>query len=403
MKKAIFLILLLSVATSLTACSLLPTPVPTATTAPSATTGPTDTPAPPTATVEPTATETPTATPTPLYPPEGYGPSDFPYEINPLTGLKPANPDILNRRPILIKVENLPRKDRPQYGLSLADIVYEYYTELGTTRFAALYYGQDAEQVMPIRSARFLDMNLIRMYKAVFIFGSAYYVLYDRLFSSDFANRLLIEYPDGCPAVCRFDPGGKNFLAADTAALQDYIARRGIDNSRQNLDGMFFKLESPEGGQPAEQVFTRFSGAIYNRWDYDPVSGRYLRFSDIENDTTGTNPQYAQLTDELTKQPIAADNLLVIFVRHSIADSRASVEVLDVTMLGTGPAYLVRDGKIYQLQWSRMAEDQVLTLVDENGNAFPFKPGQTWIEVFALNSTVTQEGSAWRFQFARDW
>ena len=40
---------------------------------------------------------------------------------------------ILNRRPILIKVENLPRKDRPQYGLSLADIVYEYsvsYTHL---------------------------------------------------------------------------------------------------------------------------------------------------------------------------------------------------------------------------------------------------------------------------------
>lgn len=403
MKKAIYLILLLSVAASLTGCSLLPTPVPTATTAPSVTVGLTDTPEPPTATVEPTVTETATATPTPLYPPEGYGPSDFPYEVNPLTGLKLENPDILNRRPILIKVENLPRKDRPQYGLSLADIVYEYYTELGTTRFAALYYGQDAEQVMPIRSARFLDMNLIRMYKAVFVFGSAYYVLYDRLFSSDFAKRLIIEHPDGCPAVCRFDPGGKNFLTANTAALQDYIARRGIDNSRQNLDGMFFKLESPEGGQPAEQVFTRFSGAIYNRWDYDPASGRYLRFSDIENDTTGTNPQYAQLTDELTKRPIAADNLLVIFARHSIADSRASVEVLDVTLLGTGPAYLARDGQLYQLQWSRMAEDRVLTLVDENGNPFPFKPGQTWIEVFALNSTVMQEGSAWRFQFVRDW
>jgi hypothetical protein len=241
------------------------------------------------------------------------------------------------------------------------------------------------------------------MYKAVFVFGSAYYLLYQRLFNSDFSNRLIIEYRDACPAVCRFDPGGKDFLYANTAALQDYLARRGIDNSRQNLDGMFFKLESPEGGQPAEQVFTRFSGAIYNRWDYDPASGKYLRFADTENDLSGTNPQYAQLTDELTKQPIAVDNLVVIFVRHSRIDPRADVEVLDAPMLGTGQAYLARDGKIYPVLWSRMAEDQVLTLIDENGNPFPFKPGQTWVEVFTINSTAAQEGNAWRFQFFKDW
>jgi hypothetical protein len=403
MKKAVYVIFVLAVASSLAACSLLPTPIPTATLAPSATMEPSNTPEPPTATAEPTATEPPTETPTPLYPPEGIGPKGYPYEVNPLTGLKVEDPEILNRRPILIKVENLPRKDRPQYGLSLADIVYEYYTEQGTTRFAALYYGKDAEMVMPIRSARFIDMNFVRMYKAVFVFGSAYYLLYQRLFNSDFSNRLIIEYRDACPAVCRFDPGGKDFLYANTAALQDYLARRGIDNSRQNLDGMFFKLESPEGGQPAEQVFTRFSGAIYNRWDYDPASGKYLRFADTENDLSGTNPQYAQLTDELTKQPIAVDNLVVIFVRHSRIDPRADVEVLDAPMLGTGQAYLARDGKIYPVLWSRMAEDQVLTLIDENGNPFPFKPGQTWVEVFTINSTAAQEGNAWRFQFFKDW
>lgn len=403
MKKAIQVIVIFAAAVSLAACSLLPTPIPTATVAPSATMEPSNTPEPPTATAEPTATETPTVTPTPLYPPEGIGPVGYPYEVNPLTGLKVENPDILNRRPIVIKVENLPRRDRPQYGLSLADIVYEYYTEQGTTRFAAVYYGKDAEKVMPIRSARFIDFNFVRMYKAVFVFGSAYYLLYDRLFSSDFSNRLIIEYRDACPAVCRFDPGGKDYMYADTAALQDYLAKRGVDNSRQNLDGMFFKLESPEDGQPAEQVVTRFSGAIYNRWDYDPTSGKYLRFSDTENDLSGDNPQYAQLTDELTKQPIAVDNLVVIFVRHSRVDPRADIEVLDAPMLGTGPAYLARDGKLYQVKWSRMAEDQVLTLVDENGEPFPFKPGQTWIEVFTLNSTATQEGSLWRFQFLKDW
>ena len=46
--------------------------------------------------------------------------------------------------------ENLPRNHRPKYGLSAADLVYEYYTEAGTTRFIALFYGQDAETVGPI-------------------------------------------------------------------------------------------------------------------------------------------------------------------------------------------------------------------------------------------------------------
>ena len=49
-----------------------------------------------TLTVTPTVTETPTPTVTPTptrdYPPEGYGPSGFPENVNPLTGLKVENP-----------------------------------------------------------------------------------------------------------------------------------------------------------------------------------------------------------------------------------------------------------------------------------------------------------------------
>jgi len=147
---------------------------------------------PATNTPAPTATETPapTLTPTRDYPVEGYGPTNFPTDVNPLTGLKVADPQILNRRPILIKVQNLPREDRPQSGLSLADIVYEFYTEYGTTRFGALFYGQDAEQVMPIRSARYSDVNLIRMYKPVFVFGYAYAPVFQRLVNSEFSSRL---------------------------------------------------------------------------------------------------------------------------------------------------------------------------------------------------------------------
>lgn len=380
-------------------------PSPQITPTPSATPflpGPTQTP-PPAATATPAASPTPAPTATAPYPPEGYGPTNFPANVNPLTGLPVSDPALLNRRPILIKVQNLPRSDRPQSGLSRADIVYELYTEYGSTRYAALFYGQDAERVMPIRSARYPDINLIRMYKAVFVFGSAYEPVFRRLANSEFGDRLILEGSDTCPAMCRFDPNGRNYLAANTQALQALLAKRGIDNSRPNLDGMAFNLTPPAGGQPAERIFARFSGAIYNRWDYDPASGRYQRYVDKENDVDQRNEVYEQLTDALTNQPIQADNVVILFVRYEEVDPRPEVEVLDFKLLGTGTAYLARDGQIYKVNWQRLREEDVLTLVDDAGQVVPFKPGQTWFEVMGLTTRVQNEGATWRFTFGRDW
>ncbi len=43
---------------------------------------------------------------------------------------------------------------------------------------------------------------------------------------------------------------------------------------------MSFKLAAPAGGQPAAQAIVRYSGVIYNSWEYDTGLGKYLRFSD---------------------------------------------------------------------------------------------------------------------------
>jgi hypothetical protein len=411
MKKSLLSLFVLVLLIGLAACQTT-TPQPTAQPtqgvdlAATATRKALDTPfVPVTNTPAPTATETPAATPIPTrdYPSEGYGPSNFPADVNPLTGLKVEDPQILNRRPILIKVQNLPREDRPQSGLSRADIVYEFYTEYGTTRFAALFYGQDAEQVMPIRSARYSDVNLIRMYKPIFVFGYAYAPVFQRLVNSEFSSRLVLESGASCPAVCRVDPRGKNYLAANTIELQNLIKARGIDNTRPNLDGMAFNYALPEGGKPAQQVFVRYSAAIYNRWDYDAASGRYLRFSETRNDPNGNAPDYAPLTDALTKQQIAADNLVIIQVRHNEVDPRPDVEVLDMSILGNGPAYLFRDGQMFEVKWQRLTENDLLTLVDAEGKPVAFKPGQTWFEVMTVNTTMTQEGAVWRFRFVSDW
>jgi hypothetical protein len=345
----------------------------------------------------PTVTPSPQPSPTPLYPSEGYGPSNFPSNVNPLTGLQVADPTLLNRRPVLVKVSNLPRYVRPQWGLSLADIVFEYYIEEGTTRFASIFYGKDAEMVGPIRSGRLFDAYVVRGYKAIFVFGGAYVVEMDKYERSDFSNRLITQITQNTP-LYRYDPNGYDHLMGNTADLTAFASSKGIENGRQNLDGMSFKLESPAGGQPGMQVIVRYSGSIYNRWDFDTSTGKYLRFSDTLDDFDINNEQYAQLTDRLTNQPIAFDNMVVLYVTQEVyfTDSKGN-KIYDILFSGSGDGYAFRDGQAYQVKWHRNDTDVVL-LTNLDGTPFPFKPGTTWFEVVGVSSTVQHTNQGWRFQ-----
>jgi hypothetical protein len=348
----------------------------------------TDTPAP-----SPTATVVTTFTPTPTYPFAGYGPANFPANVDPLTGLKVADPSLLNRRPMVIKVSNLPRNNRPQWGLTLADIVFEYYTEEGTTRFAAVFYGSDASRVGPIRSGRFIDGDIVRGYKAVFAFGGAYVAEMNRYTHSDYANRLVVEGANS--PLTRYDPNGANDLVVNTADLSAYATRIGI-NGKQDLNGMSFNYNLPDGGQPLDQIYVRYSSAIYNRWDYDSASGTYLRYSDTADAAAGiAGEKYAQLTDRLTDKPVAFDNIVVLYVNHELY----SPGIYDILLSGSGNAYAFRDGQAYKVKWHR-ADTDVLSLTNPDGSAFAFKPGTTCFEVIGLNSTLTQTDQSWRFTHA---
>ena len=354
--------------------------------------------------VVPTATSTPTSFPpeiieptaTSVKPIEGLGPDNFPKDVNPLTGLKVTDPTLLERRPLMIKVSNLPRYVRPQWGLNLADHVYEYYTEYGTTRFIAIYLGQDASQVGPIRSARFFDENIIRAYKAVFAFGSADIYVLNRLFNAGFSDRLVLE--SNWTPMFRYDPNKYNHLMVGTAALSKYITDKGIENSRQDLNGMIFKMEPPANGVAGEQVSVRFSTAIYNKWEYNTSTGKYSRSSDTVDDPNGgQNEVYAPLSDQLTGETVVSDN--VVFLEVPYKFFRREPEQMEIPFIGSGLAFAFRDGKMYEVRWQRIKEDSMVSLAYEDGTPFPFKPGNTWFEVIGTTSEQIQVDQGWRFVF----
>lgn len=368
--------------------------------------------APPTASSTP---ETPTATATELPPsatprpsataaPQASGPEDFPENVNPLTGLVVGDPDILDRRPLSVKVQMFPRGQRPPFGVSLADVVFDYYQNAGASRFNAIFYGQDAERVSPIRSGRLFDATIVDMFEAIFAFGSADERILNRIVNSPAGNRLVIRSSETCPPnpMCRVDPNGFNYLITDTALLSEYASQNNIDNTRPDFKGWRFDPETPQGGEEAASVFVRFNFSNYNRWDYDEESGRYLRFQETVNDE-GQGEQYAPLVDGLTEEQIAADNVVVLFVTHDYAFNTrpGNNEIVDIQLTGSGQAYAFRDGQAYPLTWKNQTPDSLFTLTDASGEIYPLKPGNTWIQVVGQSSDMTQpESDTWRFTFS---
>ncbi len=357
-----------------------------------------------TPTLTPTITETPTPTQTPT--PVVYGPSNFPANIDPLTGLQVSDPTVLERRPVAVKVNIVPRSsNRPPWGLSFADIVYDFYHNGGYSRFHAIFYGKNASLVGPIRSGRLLDYDLVHMYQSIFAYGSADALINQRLLNSDFANRVILEGEQSpCPPttanpLCRYEPNTYDLLLGDTAAMSAHITSQGISNGRQNLDGMTFNPTVPAGGVNGSQLYVRYSSDNYTRWDYDPSTGKYLRFQDNVFDT-GQGEEYAPLTDRLNNQQISASNVVVILARHEYFQQPPN-EIIDILLSGTGTAYAFRDGQKYQVNWNRPTINSVLSLTNPDGTPFPYKPGTTWFQVVGESTKATQETTgAWRFNFS---
>jgi hypothetical protein len=200
----------------------------------------------------PTATEVPTATATPT--PAPLGPAFAP-GIDPLTGLAVDDPALLERRPMGIKVSNFPRSLRPHTGLSFADLVFEYYTEEGMTRFLAFYLGHDAPKVGPLRSVRLVDGQLVKMYNAILAFVGGDPFVLGRVVGMVGSSRAFSQSPSTCPAICREGNGNVNSVFADTAELTILAKSQGA----QDLDGMVFSNEPPPGGVAGTRLHVQFS------------------------------------------------------------------------------------------------------------------------------------------------
>ena len=331
--------------------------------------------------------------------------------INPLTGLPVQNPANLLLPPALVTITNWPSSARPQAGLTFSPIVFEWYIGEGMSRYQALFYGDYPEKGVPpgspanynnnnnstgdsnsngnspqpnsddvslgpIRSGRLPFEKVRSLYNGFLIMASAYKGVAQHL--SQFSN------------VFGSDDTNINSAMIKVTQLQNIAAATQKITGKMNLTGMTFDSTPPPGGQPASRLWFMYNILNEAIWNYDASAGAYHRYQ-YTQDNKNT---FIADTDRLNGNPLSYNNVVILFAEH-----RACTETafdVDLMYVNRAPALLFRDGQVYKIFWTTKNGDYEKTtgkvrpirFIDDQGNPFPFKPGQTWIHVMPLRNFV---------------
>jgi hypothetical protein len=260
----------------------------------------------------------------------------------------------------------------------------------------ALYYGKDSKKVGPMRSARFVDAQLVPMYQGILGFVSAYVTIFTKIMNT-LGSRAITEAPGTCPAVC---DDGRNIVIsvfADTKALTALSTKNGVDNKKPNLDGMRFDPAAPKGGKPGDDLLVQYS--FYNRgeWRFDKASGTYLRW--IENVDDKNNLTMIPLVDSLDNKQLAFNNVVVLYAYYiQYAPSEHDITMQDQT--AGRKAILFRDGAAYEGVWKSAGAGKPIQFFDAKGQPLAFKPGNSWFVITGVYSSFIQTGPGkWEMKF----
>ena len=261
----------------------------------------------------------------------------------------------------------------------------------GQPVYAASDIAPQRTYVGPIRSGRLTYNDFHAMYPAsCLIYASA----------GDGIRQQL----KGCEIIFGAEPTeSPNTALLDTTRLLELAQQNRLPNQPVNYSGHLFDLTPPPGGLPASSLWTFFHAFSQALWQYDPVSGSYLRQTD-DGDGQG---RFHIDTDRLTGRQLAFQNVAVILADYTVF--RHGQYDINLCCGFEGYAFVFRDGQIYKVRWSTtngawektsgLLRPLHFTFPDRT--PFPLKPGRTWVSVMTINSALKDlQGGKWQALFA---
>ena len=289
------------------------------------------------------------------------------------------------KRPLAVMIDNHALARPYQFGLQMADLIYEAVAEGGITRFLAVFHGQSVPKIGPVRSSRVYYIEWALQFPAYYahVGGASTHGspanIYDYI-----ASHGVLDLDQFRLGSSTFTFGG-NVLFNGGMVLShiNYTSTQKLWNAGQslyqgtntlpNFSQWKFKAESPYAQRPKAQKiafsFWSFPVAYKGEWRYDRITNSYLRFQG------GTKH-----LDQATKKQLSAKNVVLAHVaQYSAGDGKGH---LLYTTTGQGNAEIYLDGVKILGTWKRSSVSARMKFYNRGKNTeIDFNRGLTWIEI----------------------
>jgi len=313
----------------------------------------------------------------------------LPSGANPLTGDMSMDPANIGKRSVSVSINNHPSA-LPSRGVSLADVIYEFETEGGQTRFLAVFAdAAKVPEVGSIRSARIIACDLSAGTNSIFI----HYGENGRV--PEYVDTNKIDEIDGNIYSKGSDqsvngeitlPNGIYFWRDSAWLKVRALEHTAVTNGANILRAISGCKLSLEGETPSLFTFTATpspsltSGTVCNKivvyfstnnddstFTYNPETKLY------EKSQYGGDPQI----DETTGDQVSVKNVVTLFaniVPHGDT-------TIDAYLNDGGTGLYASEGKAIDILWTKAGPHAPIILTDTNGKVVEVNVGKSYINV----------------------
>ena len=255
----------------------------------------------------------------------------------------------------------------PQIGLEDAEVVYIEQVEGGLTRLAAIFSTVIPQRVGPVRSARISDIDILRQYgRVAFAYSGAQRKLLSVIKGANLED---LGAQHESPTIYTTDPQRISPYAMVIRAdllLRKIKEKNLVVDSAKNVGFVFGELQ--EGGKALNKVVMRWPAATYSAEWSDKDSRWHLSHNGKLN-----------LADSgVVLGPTTLVIQIVRIVPSEYSDKLGGITPLSETV-GTGKAYVLRNGEVFTTIWNRATPDSGTTFTFSDGSVMNFAPGQIWV------------------------
>ena len=285
-------------------------------------------------------------------------------ELNLYSNLPGGNGPIL-----AVKIDDTPPA-HPQINLDKADVVYIEQVEGGLSRIAAIFSNPKnlPDLVGPVRSARISDLDILAQYGRVgFAFSGAQRLFYPKIDVANLVNLSADHEPASIYSrdLTRQEP--TNLILHPRSLLT-----KAIDTEKKVLalpkdPGWKFGA-APAGGQAIVSASFKWPASKYSA-TWSASEKRWLLSYDGAPDLGADGRQLGSPTLIIQKVSITPS------IYH---DKVGGITPFSQTV-GSGTAYLLRDGRAIPIFWNRSTAETPTTWTLKDGKSVNFATGQIWI------------------------